>query len=473
MPTVKVPIFGSVFKGVDGTELNDDNLTLIDGYRTLKGGTAGRPGSSAIFTASNASGFGIDGLFYWAEKDVVIAIGAGELYQLSYNSNTPVITSLSGGTPILNQSTPVSMVVDGTNFYACNGGRIVYTPVGGVPSYIPDPDAPTNATHVDFLDGYIIAIDGSNKWYWSDVNAGTSWNSLSFATAAGSPDLLNSLKVFNREIYLFGQRSVEIWENDGTTPFTRIPGGVIQAGCSTPYAVFTDENSLYWLDDNRRLVRFAGKTIERLSTKFDRELQSLSSVADGAAFKIQIDGFVFFVFTFKKANRTLVYNQTTDDWCEWGKWLYGDAFYERWVANSYCFAEKWGLHLVGRKDRLVVSELSNNYHSDDGDILRLYRLTGHIDYGTSKVKQSNELRFRVKRGEGSSSGTPKLMLRYKIDNRDWSSLKEFSLGNTGEYDVIVRDIRRKQFRTIQYEFSATDSVDLSFSDAEEDIEVLR
>lgn len=473
MPTVKVPIFGSVYKGVDGIELNDDNNSLVDGFRTLKGGTAGRPGSLAKFTASTATGFGFDGLFYWSEKDVVMGVAAGEVYQLSYTANTPFITALTGGVPLLNQGSPVSMTVDGTNFYACNGGRIVYTPVGGTPAYIADPDAPTNATHVDFLDGYIIAIDGSNKWYWSDVNAGTSWNALSFASAAGSPDLLNSLKVFNREIYLFGQRSVEVWENDATTPFSRIPGGMIQTGCSAPYAVFSDENSLYWLDDNRRLVRFAGKSIERLSTKFDRELQGLSKVSDAVAFKIQIDGYVFFVFTFKDADRTLVYNQTTDDWCEWGRWIYADAAYERWLGNSYCFAERWGTHLVGRRDKLIVSELSKNYHTDDSDITRLYRLTGHIDYGTSKIKQSNELRFRVKRGAGLSSGTPKLMLRYKIDNRDWSNMKEFSLGKVGEYDIIVRDLRRKQFRTIQYEFSATDAVDLVFSDAEEDIEVLR
>ena len=65
------------------------------------------------------------------------------------------------------------------------------------------------------------------------------------------------------------------------------------------------------------------------------------------------------------------------------------------------------------------------------------------------------------------------MLRYKIDNRDWSNIKEFSLGNVGEYNLILRDLRRKMFRTIQYEFSATDAVDLVFSQAEEDIEVLR
>lgn len=473
MPTVKVPIFQPVFRGVDGIELNEDNFYLIDGVRTPKGGTQSRPGSKALFTAAVATGFGFDGLFWWSEKDVVIAVGGGEIYELKLVSNTPIITSLTNGAPLLNQNEPVSMVVDGTNFYAANGGRIVYTTVGGTPQYVPDADAPGSVRQLGYLDGYILAINGTNTFYWSDVNAGLSWNALSFAQASGSPDVIQAIKVFNREVYLFGTRSTEVWENDGTTPFSRIPGGMIEAGCSAPFSVIQDENSLYWFDENRRLVRFAGKSIERLSTRFDKQLQGLSYFADCRGFKIQQDGYVLFVFTFPKADKTFVYNQTTDDWAEWGRYVFSEGKYERWLAQCHVYAEGWGTHLVGRRDKLVVSELSKEFFGDDGDFSRLYRLTGHIDYGTSKAKQSNELRFRAKRGVGLSTATPKLMLRYKIDNREWSNIKEFSLGDIGEYNLVLRDTRRKQFRTIQYEFSATDAVDIVFSDAEEDIEVLR
>lgn len=474
MPTVKIPIFESIMKGVDGIELTDENFSLIDGYRTINGGTTNRFGSKKVFVASAASGFGFDAMFYWAEKDCVIAVGGGEVYKLTYISNTPVITSLTGGTPLLNSNAPTSITVDGTNFYAANGGSIVYGTSTGTPAIISDVDAPTTVSHVEFLDGYILAINpATNRFYWSDVNAGTSWNSLSFASAAGSPDLITSLKVYNREVYLFGQRSVEIWENDGTTPFARIPGGFIQSGCAAPHAVLQDENSLYWIDENRRLVRFAGKQVERLSTKFDRELQQLSSVSDGVAMKMQIDGYVFFIFTFKSANRTLVYNQTTNDWCEFGLWSNSDASYSRWIGNCYCYAEKWGLHLIGRRDRLTIAEVSRSFATDDSDVIRLARLTGHIDYGTGKTKMCNEVRFRAKRGAGLSSGTPKLMMRYKIDNMNWSNIKEFSLGNVGEYNIVVRDVRRNHYRTKQYEFSATDAVDVVFTNAEEDIEVLR
>lgn len=472
MPTVKVPIFSPVQKGVDGIELSDENFSLIDGYRTIGGGTTKRPGSKAKFIASAALGVGVDGLFYWAEKDVVMLCGGGDIYQLTYVSNTPVVIKLTS-TPLLVQGAPVSMAVDGTNFYAANGGKIVYTPVSGTPAYIADLDAPTTVSQIAFLDGYIMAIDASNKFYWSDVNAGTSWNALSFATAAGSPDLISAFRVFNREIYLFGQRSIEVWENDGTTPFSRIPGGFIQSGCSAPSAVIEDENSLYWLDENRRLVRFAGKSVERLSTRFDRELQGLSKVSDAVAQKIQIDGYVFFVFSFPFDNRTLVYNQTVDDWGEWGKWNLTDAKYDRWIGSTYVYAERWGLHIIGRRDSLIASEFNKSYADDDGDTIRVARTTGHIDNGTSQTKQCNEMRFRAKRGAGLADRTPKLMLRYKLDNHQWSNIREFSLGDIGDYEFTLRDLRRHQYRTKQYEFTATDAVNIVFSNAEEDIEVLR
>jgi len=473
MPTMPVPLFESVQKGAEEVELNQDGLRLVDGYRTVKEGTTSRFGSKALFSVSDATGFGVDGLFYWSEKGCVIAVAGGQVYKLTYTSETPEVASLSNGVALLNSNRPVTFSTDVSSIYMANGGRIVSVAVDGTPAYLTDPDAPISTSHIDYLDGYILAIDGSNRFFWSEANNGSAWSALNFASQSGSPDLLVGLKVFQREIYLFGQRSVEVWENDGTTPFSRIPGGFIQVGCSASHAIIADENSLYWLDENRRLVRFSGKTVERLSTSYDREFQSLSSVADGIAFKVCVDGYVFFIFTFKEANRTFAYNQTTNDWSDFGRWDNGKATYNRWIGNAYAYAEGWGKHLLGRNDKPVVANLSRDHHDDDGDIIRLCRTSGHMDFGTLQAKRCNEFRFRAKRGVGLSDRTPTIMVRYKLDGQDWGNLRPLSLGRIGEYWHIVRDTRRAIFRTKQYELTATDAVGVVFGGAEEDIEVLR
>jgi len=170
VPTVKLPIFSPVVRGVDGVELNEENFRLFDGYRTLQGGTTNRPGSLSLYRLSE-TGAGIDGVLYWAEKGVVIVATGGDLYQLRYEAGVPSSKKLTT-TPLLATGVPVSMCVDGTNVYACNGGKIVSCAVDGTAAQLTDTDAPTTATQVAYLDGYILAIDGTNKLYFSDVNNG-------------------------------------------------------------------------------------------------------------------------------------------------------------------------------------------------------------------------------------------------------------------------------------------------------------
>ena len=469
MPTVPVPIFQEVYKGVDGSELSEQNLSLYDGYRDELGATRSRPGSTAFATIDSSRGVGMDGLWYWREKNRVIAVAAGSVYDVTSDgtvtNKTSAATMLSGN--------PVTFATDGTNVVLANGGQPAYLTLSSNLAYISDSDAPPICTHVAYLDGYILASGGGNTFKWSDVTSSLSWGGLNFASAAGSPDDVVALHVLNREIYLFGQSSVEIWEDDGTTPFARVAGGFIESGCSAPYSVLLDGSGIfYWLNQFRRLVRFNGKTVERVSGRYDAEIQSLSTVSDCRAYVMEFGNYTLLVFNFPSANRTFVYNQTVDDWAEWGKWDAERIAYDRWVGQAYCYAEGWGKHLIGRYDKRVIAELSSSYTSDDGDLIRVCRTTGHVNYGTLKRKKCDEFRIRCRRGDGLSGADAKLVLRVREDNQSWGQPKQISLGNLGDYETIVRVPLRGIYRSRQYEFTASDAAPIVFLGAEEDVEVL-
>lgn len=474
MPTLPVPIFQPTYRGVDQVELSEDNFALLDGYRSPKGGTVSRPGSSGIFTWFAGTGRGMDGMFYWREANQVIAVSDGEVFELSYAGDVPVIQSRALTAKFLETEGPVSFASNGANLFMANGGRIVTLPTVGGPAYVGDADAPTLVSHVAYLDTYILANQlGTNQFFWSNVLDPSNWSALNFASAAGNPDNIVALHVYNREIYLFGPASIEIWENDGSTPFKRVPGGFIESGCSAAHSVITDENALYWLDHDRRFVRFGGKSVERLSTPYDKEVQAFRTIADCRAFRMSFESNTFFVFQFPSANRTLVYNKDMDEWAEWGRWNAEAGSYDPYIGNCYAYAEPWGLHLIGRRDKQVVARVSRDFSTDDGDTIRLARVTGHVDYGTLKEKRSDEFRVRLRRGDGIASGTPSISVRFQDNGRYWSQPRKLSLGKLGEYDMIGRLFRTGMFRTRRYEFVATDAVPVVFTDAEEDIEVLR
>lgn len=470
MPTVPVPLFGPVHKSVDGIELSDHNAELTDGYMDELGFSHKRPGLSS-FVDLGSNGY-VDGLYWWPHKEYVIAVSLGKAYKITYSDPTVTATDLSSST--LSANIPVSFATDGTYVFMAADGKIAYTNGTASVAFLADADAPTSVTHVAYLDGYILANNrDTNKFYWSDVNDSLNWTASSFASAAGNADYITALHVMNREVFLFGPSSLEVWENNGSDPFARVPGGFHEVGTIAPHSVARHNSALYWLSDTRAIYKYENGRLERVSNTYSKEIEGYTTVKDCEAHRIEIDGLPFIVWKFKTEGKTLAYNILQDNWSEWNYWDQTNGMYKRWLGGGYCYAPLWGKHLVGSANSELVYEMSASTYQDNGDPIRFRRRTGHIDYGTSKLKRSNEFRIRLKRGSGLSGSDAKFMVRWNDDNKGWSNEKWISLGNVGESEIIQRLHRTGIFRTRQYEFVATDNVDVVFGDAEEDLEILR
>lgn len=68
--------------------------------------------------------------------------------------------------------------------------------------------------------------------------------------------------------------------------------------------------------------------------------------------------------------------------------------------------------------------------------------------------------------------TPKMMVRWRDDNKEWSREVTIDLGNVGETEVVRRLNFTGMFTTRQYEFTCTEDVAVIFAGAEEDIEFM-
>jgi len=476
MPTVPIPIDQPVYRNVDGIELRTEGLRRVDMWLNEKGGNIKRPGlsSSNAITLDAGSGKGVDGLFWWPHKSYVIAVCGGQTYKIEWDGVS--LTSTNITSYALLQDKRVSFATDGTYVFMANGTGIAYTngTVSTASVDSADADAPTNVSSIEYLDGYLLAnkVD-SNSFYFSSPNDRLSWSALDFASAAGDADYIKNILVHNRELYLVGPNSIEVWENDGTNPFSRVAGGFIENGIIAPNSLIEVDEIIYWLNHVRHFVMFDGRRVVHLPSAYDKEVQSFATVKDCTADRIEIDGKTFIAFHFPGENRTLIYNYQQQDWCEFGNWNAGGNKYDRWLGNAYVFCPDWGIHLVGYRDSPTITTMSVGEYSDGGEDIRASIQTGHIDHGISQRKRSEELRVRLKRGGGEISGTPQMMVRWKDDGRSsWSQEIQVSLGALGETDMIARIRRTGIYRTRQWEFSVADDIPVVIAHAEEDVTVL-
>lgn len=483
MPTVKVPLFSNVYRGVNKEELSDLNYELIDGYVDELGFTNRRPGLVEVLDLGLGANKPIDALFWWPQKGVALAVCDNKIWKIESISGTLSGTNITTNGPGTAQNPVFAIGVD-SNVTApviygliAAGGAIIEGHGSGstISSFttLTDAQAPTAVTGLGFVDGYVLAtIDGKSFFQIANVNDPTSWEAADFASAMRNPDNIVTMQVLKRQPIFLGDVSCEIWENDGESPFAPVEGGFYETGIIARASACKSEDSLFWLDNTRHFVQLQSGSIEKISTPFDDEIQNFSAVADCIGYRLEIRGKPFLVFQFPTEERTLVYNITKKDW---GEWRYYDAAvgqYRHFLGKSCVYAPDWGLNLIGSRTESVIYSMTPDAKADDGAPIRLRKVTGHLNYGTTLRKRSKVLRIIAKRGEGYNGADAKLLVRWNDDNRGWSYEREISLGNIGETETVISVDSRGIYRTRQYEFVVTDPVAVTFGDAEEDIKVL-
>lgn len=466
MRTEKLPLTEATYKNSRDEQLTVEGALLMDGYiDVLPSGSRyvrRRPGLLSWMSDSG----GVDGPVrstYWSSllSRVLMTWDAQISKVDSDGANTDYSASLGSAVRHIWAS-------DGTRDFVASGGRIIHFD-GATVTNMADADAPTTVTHIAYIDGYLLAITGANnKVYFSNVNDALTWDAIDFFSAAANPDIINALHIRNGSIYLFGPKTIELWRDDGETPFSRISGGFIEEGLSAPYSVIVRDEGLFFLNHNRTFSRVVGTQVEHISTPYDKVIDGFSSVEDCVGDYFKENGQEFLTYSFAQGNRTLAYNLKTQEWSEFGRYRGASASYDRWLGNTYCYSPTWNKHIIGSNLEKKLFLLSSEYQTDDGAVIRTAQTTGHIDHGVKKRKRTKEIRLAATRGQSDTAGT--LMLRYKIDNGQWGREVALSLGALGISNQIVKYPHRKIYRSVQYEVSCSDAVPVMFGEAEEDFD---
>ena len=419
-------------------------------------------------------------------------IGSGPIRGVWYTT-TGVLYVVSGNTLYSVTSAWVAtsigtlLTFSGQVGMADNGFYLVV--VDGVNGYYVDFTIPGTLTQITdlnwlgsnvvaYMDGYFIfCAPKSAEFYLSDLNAVT-FNAPANTAKNGFPDNISAIVSNNRNLWLFGEVTTEVWfdSGDNLNPFQYISGSMLSYGCAATYSPAVLFNTVFWLGQDTSgsgMVFMAnGYSPKRISTHaVELAFQSYSTISDAIGFTYQENGHQFYILTFPTANATWGFDCETQMWHERAYLNQGQL--QRHRANCYTYAFN-SVHLVGDYANGNIYQMSSSVYSDNGAAILRQRVTPHMSKDMVRIFHSSlQLDLETAVGlDGIQQGTnPQAMLDWSNDgghtwsNQMWSTMCK--IGNTTDR-VIWRRLGHSRNRV--YRVSISDPVKVVMIGAEIEVE---
>jgi hypothetical protein len=396
---------------------------------------------------------------YRASTGNVFAVSGTGLYEVTVPT-APVLlaTGTTGSGRVGMADNGVHLVlVDGAKGYALNLAT-------GVVVEITDPEFPKGANTVQFLDQYLIVNEpGTGRFWFSAISDATSWNGLDFGSAEGSPDVLLTLLVDHRELWLFGDRSVEVFFNSGDAdnPFQRMQGAFLEEGAIAGTVQKLD-NTVFFVSINEKgegiVKRAQGYVPQRISTHaVEFAISGYANISSATSYTYQDRGHSFYVLNFPSADTTWAFDVASGLWHERTYTPVDGSPMQRHRAENHIFDGT--RHLVGDYVNGNLYQFDDSTFTDDGAPISRLRRALHISNVGARISH-HAFQLDLEAGVGLASGNgsdPQAMLRWSNDGgHSWSDEHWASMGKQGEYTRRAIWRRLGQSRDRVYEVKCTE-----------------
>ncbi len=357
--------------------------------------------------------------------DYLYALVGSKLYKIDTAWTKTLIGTIGSTTKnawIVGDGTNLALV-DGAKGYSWNGSTFAEIS-------FPDSFVPSSLT---FQDGYfIVSRSGTGRFYISALNDPTSWDALDYATAEGLHDNLVTVHSHQRDLWLLGTDSLEIWYNSGasTFPFERYVGGFLKVGCKAARSVVSSGEGVFWLD-NQFQVRI-GLGIQSVNVSTPQIEYQIAEMAKSCEIENAV-GFYYFqkghgFYQLSIGDKTFVYDITTKFWHTRAT----GELNHRHPAQCYAFFNK--KPLVGHYSRGQVLSLDYDCYTNNGEHFKAIR-TAQVIHADRKRIFHNQLEIELESGVGVDASTePEAILEWSDDGgKTWSSEHTATFGAAGEY----------------------------------------
>lgn len=386
-------------------------------------------------------------------NEFLYVVSGTELY---YVTSGGAGTLISGG-PIIGDKR-VDMSPGRTEMAIINDSQGWVVDTANTLTQITDSDfqISSSVTHIDSY--WVYSVADSKTFFLSNLNNALAYSALDTADKEASPDEIRAVFRDHRELWVFGKETTEIWYNAGDLdfPFTRISGAFIERGCLAAKSIASDDNTLFWLGDDKIVYRAAGYSPQRISTHaIEEAIQNETSPEDAFSFVYTVRGHKFYVLRFE--NCCFEYNLATQRWNE------RQSFdLPTWRANA--FANAYGKNLVGDSQTGRIYELDPDTFDENGETIQRIAAFPPVGDDVPRIFNSR-LQIVFESGVGLTTGQgndPQAMLRWSDDGgRTWSNEHWVTIGKKGNYLTRALWRRLGRFRSRVYEVTVADPVKVS------------
>lgn len=421
----------------DGSHPAANAARLVNMYREPAGGRTGYvlrsvPGVAVHSEMTGAAVRAVDQV-----GDSLYAACGGRLWQIDTAgtaSNLGAITD-DEETTISSNNGNITVACGG-KYYRWNGTTINE----------PTPGAFTSIGSVGYIANYTVLseLDG-RRFKWSDPGDSDTLPGLNFSSADAFDDNILRLMGIGGNLWVFKERSTEIWYltgQAGAAAFDRVAGQVGESGLRAYRLLSRVPNGAFWIGSDGRAHTTSGPvSIPAVEV-------SIAQDSPEACLYYEDRGHGFAVITFRD-RPAWCFDLSTGEWHERAE----DVGLDPWSVT--CAAKLGNRWYAGR---------------NGGDIVRFARTNRDVDtplkrVAVSRTAENDGQRFRLAELEvfgrvGDADAA--IMLRLSGDaGRTWGAERTRAFSAAGDY--AGRCIWRAlgQFRSLTAEISMTDDADVT------------
>jgi hypothetical protein len=404
---------------------------------------------------------------YTATNGVLYGVLGGTVYLV----NTDWSLTQLGIIPT--KFTPVSMVDNGTVLVLVDGSNS-----GWSVTLVNNAFATITAANfqggdvVTYIDTFFIFNIPGTKQFYTSLSGTLTFDPTYVGAKVSFADPLVTLAAMHDELWLLGSQTTEIWGNAGISgqPFQKLSGVFIQHGIVAKYSSARYNLQLFWLSQDEK-----GSALVLMGTNYQvknittpavaDQLRQYPSVADAIGMTYQQGAHVFYIISFPTANKTWVYDLSTDLWHERA---YIDLNGAEGRIRANCTAFAYGRNVCGdwQNGNLYAFDLENGTDNGqpiarrrgfphavkDGHLVFHSQFIAYMDTGTALAGVGEPTQAPDNAGVNDPALEPEVSIRWSDDGgKSWGEPITVSMGASGEYshNISIRDLGQSRDRVYE------------------------